>query len=54
MVNLLGAYVRYWLICASLLGVGMSMYCLFDSKIVWLGLLPLVFFFMKQNLIIFF
>lgn len=51
-VNLLGAYVRYWLICVSIVGVGTSVYCLFDSKIVWLRLLPLVFFFMKQNLVI--
>lgn len=34
MVNLLGAYVRYWLICTSILRVRISVYCLFDSKLV--------------------
>lgn len=54
MLNLLGSYIRYWLICTSMLGVGMSVYCLFDSKLIWLRLLPIVFFFIKQNLVIFF
>lgn len=54
MVTVIGAYFRYWVICVNLMVLIVCVYLIMDVKLVWLGVLPLLIFFQKQNIIMMF
>lgn len=48
----LRSYIRYWMLNTRLLILGVVFYILSDVKVIWLGVLPLTFMFIKQFVVI--
>lgn len=48
----LRSYIRYWILNTRLLVLRVVFYIMSDVKVVWLGVLPLTFMFIKQFLVI--
>jgi len=48
----LRSYVSYWMLRVRLLGLSVIIYILSEVKIIWLGILPFTFIFIKQSIII--
>jgi len=47
-----GGYVEYWMLRVNILALRLILYILVEVKLMWLGVLPMVMFFIKQNLMI--
>jgi hypothetical protein len=52
MLYVLGGYIRYWFACSRILVISLMYYFLVEIKIIWLRVLPVVIFFIKQNIMI--
>lgn len=48
----LRSYIRYWILNTRLLVLRVVFYILSDVKVIWLGVLPLTFIFIKQFVVI--
>lgn len=53
-VAVVRAYFGYWVICVNMIVLIVLVYLVMDVKLVWLGVLPLLIFFQKQNIVMMF
>jgi hypothetical protein len=49
---ILGRYLGYWMLGVNLLMMSLVRYLLVEKKLIWIGVLPYLIFYIKQNLVI--
>jgi len=54
MIAVVRAYFGYWILCVNIMVIIVGLYFIIDLKVIWLGILPFLMFFQKQNIVMMF